>query len=218
MRVAPCGWVDALRARSARRRPRRPLGRRSDAATPRGLVAFIDTARSVDGPRSIKSRSAAQLEAASCRRMDCVGRGDLGRVRLCLAIRETCRCPLTIGMSNSLTPGSRDPACIVRGAGRDGSVVAGPVPIDELLRGARPTTRGSLRAGVCLDEPEPDRVVIDGGSSCPPLVRAKSREAHTTRHGVLLPSVVGTPASARPAKPRPLSHAKRSVRTVSARR
>ncbi|MDP9337010.1 MAG: hypothetical protein M3Q30_27360, partial [Actinomycetota bacterium] len=110
-----------------------------------------------------------------------------GRVRLCLRFGEPAD-----GVDDwnveLLTQDLDDPSLLVSAAQVwDGSVSLGPSAIDELLRGLGRLARLAPELASVLDEPEPDRVVIDGGAVVA-LVRERAATLTDAGIGVLLPS------------------------------
>jgi SNF2 family DNA or RNA helicase len=81
-----------------------------------------------------------------------------------------------------------DPSLLVSAAQIwDGSVALGPVAIEELLRGLGRLARLAPELASVLDEPQPDRVLIDGGGVVA-LVRERAATLTDAGVGVLLPS------------------------------
>jgi SNF2 family DNA or RNA helicase len=110
-----------------------------------------------------------------------------GRVRLCLRFGE----PGDRGDDwnvELLAQDLDDPSLLVSATQVwDGSVSLGPLAIEELLRGLGRLARLAPELASVLDEPEPDRVVLEGRAVVA-LVRERAATLTDAGIGVLLPS------------------------------
>jgi SNF2 family DNA or RNA helicase len=115
------------------------------------------------------------------------GAATSGRVRLCLRFAE----PGDRGDDwnvELLAQDLDDPSLLVSAAQIwDGSVSLGPLAIDELLGGLGRLARLAPELASVLDEPEPDRVVLDGRAVVA-FVRERAATLTDAGIGVLLPS------------------------------
>jgi SNF2 family DNA or RNA helicase len=115
------------------------------------------------------------------------GAATSGRVRLCLRFVE----PGDRGddwQVELLAQDLDDPSLLVSAAQVwDGSVSLGPSAVEEMLRGLGRLARLAPELASVLDEPEPDRVVIEGGAVVA-FVRERAATLTDAGIGVLLPS------------------------------
>ncbi len=115
------------------------------------------------------------------------GAATSGRVRLCLRFGE----PGNRGDDWSvelLAQDLDDPSLLVSATQIwDGSVSLGPLAIEELLRGLGRLARLAPELASVLDEPEPDRVVLNGRAVVA-FVRERAATLTDAGVGVLLPS------------------------------
>ncbi len=115
------------------------------------------------------------------------GAASSGRVRLCLRFAE----PGNRGDDWSvelLAQDLDDPSLLVSATQIwDGSVSLGPLAIEELLRGLGRLARLAPEFASVLDEPEPDRVVLNGRAVVA-FVRERAATLTDAGVGVLLPS------------------------------
>ncbi len=115
------------------------------------------------------------------------GAATSGRVRLCLRFGE----PGDRGDDwnvELLAQDLDDPSLLVSATQVwDGSVSLGPLAIEELLRGLGRLARLAPELASVLDEPEPDRVVLEGRAVVA-LVRDRAATLTDAGIGVLLPS------------------------------
>ena len=114
------------------------------------------------------------------------GAAMLGRVRLCLRVREPDNGD--DWMVELLAQDLDDPSLLVSAAQVwDGSVPLGPTAVEEMLRGLGRLARLAPELASVLDEPEPDSVVLDGRAVLA-LVQERVSTLTDGGIGVLLPA------------------------------